>query len=192
MSGARYQFLADGGVWDLQRRARVLRDGSAAWDEYQTALTKGEVPLDPDPIGQLSLDEAKANRIADINAYAAARRNAVVRGRSAAEMAGWAIKLVDALAVMSRQPSPFAPILPSIGEMLGLEVRSINHALGSIRGITEEEHAGKVIAQAVPSLVVEVLLDAVRGKHCDAIEAMTDIRDLLLYDWLAGWPKVPG
>ena len=192
---ARYQILAEGGVWDFTNR-RIVRPNKSAsdWQEYQAALTGGETPLPADAAGQLDLEAARAAKIEEINTYAAGRRNQVVRGRSVAEMASWAMKLQDALAVVSAQPSPFAALLPALGAALGLpkEPLSVNAALGAVRGISEAEHAAKVLAQAGQLLVMEVAIDALRGKHADAVGAMTDVRDIVMYDWLAGWPGPGG
>lgn len=192
---ARYQILAEGGVFDLQTRSIVRPSKSdPAWLAYQAALTAGEVPLPPDAVGQLDLAAAKAARTEEINAYSAGLRNSVIRGRSAGEMASWIIKLLDAMAVQAGTPTPFAALLPQLGTALGLPAAptSVNAALATVRGISEADHVAKVLAPAVQFLVAEVALDAIRGKHCDAIAAMTDIRDVIAYNWRAGWPAIPG
>lgn len=191
---ARYQIVAEGGVFDFQARAHIDPiKNPVEWVEYLSSLTKGEVPLPPDAVGQMPLDDAKAARVANINAYAAGLRNRIIAGRSGGEMASWALKLLDALAVRAGTQNPFAALLPEIGVILGLSgpPHSINDALAQIRGISEAEHTDKVITQAVMSLVAEVSIDPVRGRHCDAVAAMTDVRDVVTYNWLAGWPAVP-
>lgn len=193
--GTRYQVLSEGGVWDFETRTRITRDKTpAAWRTYQAWLTSGGVPLPPDRAGQLDLAAAQAEKLEEINAWAAALRNQVIRGRSVGEMASWTIKLMDAMALSAGQPSPFAALLPALSTALGLPAtaNSINDALGQARGLDEAAHAGKVLSQAVPFLVAEVALDAVRGKHCDAITALIDVRDVITYDWRAGWPTIPG
>jgi hypothetical protein len=189
----RYQNLIEGGVWDFQTRTRI-RKGDPGWAEYQSWVTAGGVTLPADPAGQLDLAGAKAAKIADIDTWAASLRNLAVRGRSAGEMASWTIKLLDAMAVTAGHPSPFAALLPALASALGLPAtpNSINDALGQVRGISEAAHVGKVMTQGMQSLVLEIAVDAVRGKHNDAIAVMTDIRDVVTYDWRTGWPVIPG
>lgn len=188
---ARYQILASGGVFDHQKKEIVLPiKSSAEWTEYLAALSSGEIPLPPDTTGQLPLDEAKGQRVAEINAYASGLRNSMVVGKSSGEMASWTLKTLDAMAVKSGGASPFAALMPTLGTMLGLPSvpLSINDALGTVRGIGEIAHADKVLAQAIPYLAAEIAIDAVRGKHCDNVRAMADVRDIVTYDWRAGWP----
>jgi len=189
----RYQTVAEGGVFDHET-ARRIRRGEPGWAEYQEWLTRGGSPLLPDPVGEMDLAAAKAARIADINAHAAGLRNQFVRGRSVGEMVSWSIKLLDAIAVQAGQPTPFAALLPQLQAQLGLPVApdSVNHALALLRGITEAEHAGKVISQAAAALAAEIASDAIRGRHCDSIATMTDPRDIAAYPWLTGWPSMPG
>lgn len=191
----RYQTLAAGGVFDHQTRSTIAPSRSdAAWIEYQAWLTAGGIPLPPDEVGQLPLEEAKARRTEDINAHAAALRNQIIRGRSAGEMASWALKLFDALAVAGGQATPFAPLMAELGTALGLPAapNSLNAAMATVRGITEAEYTAKVIHDAGQFIIAEVILDALRGKHCDAVALMNDVRELVVYDWLAGWPVIPG
>lgn len=192
MATTRYQLL-ERGVWDHQTRTTVL-PGAAEWAAYNLWLTAGGVPLPADAVGQLSLVEAKAARIAEIDAYAAGLRNQVISGRSAGEMASWPIKLLEALALQGGQPSPFAALMPAIQAALGLPVQptSILGAMADARGITEAEYAAKVIHDAVLFVAAEIAIDAARGAHRDAILALADVRDVVTYDWSAGWPVIPG
>lgn len=187
----RYQLL-DRGVFDHQNRVVVL-PGSAGWGEYHDWLTGGGVLLPLDPVGQASdLAEAKVQRTAEINAYAASLRNRVVAGRSVGEMASWALKLFDAMAVAGSQPSPFASVMSSLQTALGLPSTptSYNHAVATVRGITEAQHVNLVLAQAVPYLAMEAVIDGIRGKHCDAINAMADVESIITYNWHTGWPTI--
>lgn len=189
---SKYQILSSGGVWDTETRSVILSDNSSAlWLAYEVWLTAGNTPLPADTVGQDTLDVTKQKRLAEIDAYAAGQRNLAVRGRSAAEMSGWLGKLLDAMAVRAAQPSPFAAVLPTICTQLGLvSATSYNHVLAQIRGITEAAHVTKVIDQAVPFLVMEAALDGNRGKHCDAILAMTTVQQVILYNWRVGWPVI--
>lgn len=175
---ARYQILSSGGVWDFQTRAIVLPDrSSAAWQEYQSSLTAGETPLPPDVVGQLPLAEAQAARTEEINAYAAGLRNQAIRGRSAGEMASWSIKVAEARAFLASGLATSAPTLA---------------LTASVRGMPLADLVSRVVAQSAPFLQAEAYIDGIRGKHCDAVLAMTDVRDVVTYDWHAGWPAIPG
>lgn len=188
----RYQLL-ERGVFDHQTRAVVL-PSDPAWAEYQQWLTEGGVLLPLDPVGQIAdLATAKTQRCNEINAYAASLRNKAIAGRSTGEMASWALKLFDAMAVAGSQPSPFAAVLSALQTALGLPVTptSYNHAVAMVRGITEAQHVNLVLAQAVPFMAAEAAIDGNRGKHCDAINAKTTIPDIVTYDWSIGWPVIP-
>jgi hypothetical protein len=185
-----YQLL-DEGVFDLSSKT-IIKRGQPGWSDYQTWLTQGGVLLPKDSLGQLDLVTAKANRTAEIDSYAASLRNKIIAGRSAGEMAAWTIKLFDAMAVLAAQPSAFTPILATLRTILGLPVTptSYNHAIAMIRGITETEHATKVVSQAVPFLAAEAAIDGIRGKHNDAINAMLTVPEIITYDWSTGWPAI--
>ena len=188
---ARYQLL-ERGVFDHQARAIVL-PADPGWSDYLQWLTEGGVLLPLDPVGQVAdLATAKAQRCAEINAYAASLRNKVIAGRSTGEMASWALKLFDAMAVAGSQPSPFAAVLTTLQTALGLPSTptSYNHAVAMVRGITEAQHVALVLAQAVPFMAAEAAIDGNRGKHCDAVNAMTDVPSLVAYDWSTGWPAL--
>ena len=188
---SRYQLL-ERGVFDHQERAVVL-PADPGWADYLQWLTEGGVLLPLDPVGQVTdLAEAKAQRCTEINAYAASLRNKVIAGRSTGEMASWALKLFDAMAVAGSQPSPFAAVLTTLKTALGLPSTptSYNHAVAMVRGITEAQHVALVLAQAVPFMAAEAAIDGMRGKHCDAVNAMADVPSLVAYDWSTGWPAL--
>lgn len=173
----RYQILQTGGVFDLESRTTVLPNRSSAdWLAYQEWLTAGNSPLPPSTIGQDDLETSKRKRQAEIDSYAAGLRNQVIRGRSAGEMASWSVKLVESRAYLASNDPSQAPTLA---------------ATATIRGITITNLANRVIAQATPYLQAEAYIDGIRGKHCDAVEAMTDVRDIILYNWLVEWPEIP-
>jgi hypothetical protein len=174
---ARYQLIAAGGVFDHQTRTNIPPARSnPAWIQYQEWLTAGGVPLPADDAGQLPLAEAIARRVEDINAWSAGLRNKAVAGRSAGEMASWSIKLAEGRAWLASDNPTDAPTLA---------------AIATIRGIPIADLVARVIAQATPFLQAEAAIDGIRGKHCDAIEAMTDVRDVIAYDWQTGWPVIP-
>lgn len=173
---SRYQLLSEG-VRDLTTGKDIKPDRSSkAWREYQEWLTAGNTPLPADSVGADDLATSKAKRKDEIDAYAAGLRNAVVRGRSAGEMASWAIKLAEARAYIASKDPAQAPTLAGIAQ---------------IRGITVADLSSRVLANSAPFLQAEAAIDGMRGKHCDAVDAMTDVRDIILYDWRQGWPVIP-
>lgn len=172
---SRYQILKEG-VLDLTTGKEVKPDRSSkAWRDYQEWLTAGGVPLPMDIVGADDLATSKAKRKEEIDAYAAGLRNAAVRGRSAGEMASWAIKLAEARAYTASGQAADAPLLA---------------ATATIRGIPLADLVVRVLAEAQPFMQAEAAIDGVRGKHCDAVEAMTDVRDIIVYDWRVGWPVI--
>lgn len=195
MDDNRYQGRTNaqgGGVWDRVLRQVVTPKESAAWADYQAWLTAGGQTLPAIDIEPLPLADLKAHKKTEINAFAASLRNKVINGRSSGEMASWTIKLLDAVAVLNHKQCPFADILPALRAALSLPSLpvSINDALGMVRGISETDHATKVLAQGIPALAAEIAIDAIRGKHCDLIDACADEPAVLLYDWSTGWPTV--
>lgn len=168
----RYQVQNPRGVFDFSTRTSTM-PGEAGWDDYLEWLTAGNTPLPPDAVGQDTLAQAKAKRCAEIDAYAAGRRNAAVRGRSAAEMSTWSAKLAEAKAFAAAPVALSAPLLFSIAQ---------------IRGIPLAALVAKVTAQSNIFLPNEAAIDGTRGMHCDAIEAMTTVQQIIVYNWQTGWP----
>lgn len=174
---SKYQILQAGGVFDLETRTPIAPDRSSKpWKDYQAWLTAGNTPLPPSTIGADDLATSKLKRQSEIDAYAAGLRNAAVRGRSAAEMATWTAKLMEARAYTATPGPAAAPLLTMIA---------------TVRGIPTADLVARVLAQSEPFLQLEAYIDGIRGKHCDAIEAMLDVRDIITYDWLTGWPVLP-
>lgn len=172
----RYQLLKVG-VRDHQTKEDVLPDRSnAAWREYQAWVTAGNTALPADAVGSLDLAAAIAERVEEINLYAAGLRNDVIRGRSAGEMASWSIKVNEARNFT-------ASGLPASAPTLALTA--------TVRGIALADLVARVLEQSTPFLQAEAYIDGIRGKHCDAVQAMADVRDVVTYDWRAGWPVIP-
>lgn len=188
---SRYQLL-DRGVFDHQTRTIVTSD-MVEWQAYREWLTAGGIPLPNDPIGQLPLSEAKRQKVEEINLFCAGQRNKIIQGRSAGEMASWAMKLLDALSRSTGAASPFAPIMPAVQAAIGLPTTpaGINDAMGMIRGNGETDYINKVMRDASSYISAEIVLDAIRGKHCDAIEACTTTLEVISYNWKTGWPVLP-
>lgn len=172
----RYQVLATGGVFDHTVRSVVAPNlSSQEWKDYQSWLTAGNTPLPPSTVGSGSLEETKAQRCSEIDAYAAGLRNLAVRGRSAAEMATWTAKLVEARAYLVAPVAASAPLLNDIA---------------TVRAITLAALVDKVMAQATPFLTLEAYIDGIRGKHCDGVAACTTVADVAAYNWSTEWPTV--
>jgi hypothetical protein len=173
MMNARYQLL-ERGVFDHTTRSNVLPH-MPEWDIYREWLTAGGIPLPMDAIGQVDLADAQASRIAEIEAYAAGLRNKIIAGISAGEMSSWPLKIAEARLWTASGDDADAPMLA---------------ATAQIRGIPMAEMVAKVMGAATPFAMAEAAIDGTRGKHCDAINAMTDVRDVVVYDWRAGWPAL--
>lgn len=174
---SKYQILQPEGVFNRETRTIVLPNRSSPdWLAYQDWLTAGNSPLPPSSVGQDDLATTKLKRQLEIDSYAAGLRNRAVRGRSAAEMATWSAKLVEAKAFTATSDPLQAPLLASTA---------------TVRGITLAALVAKVNAQAAPFLQVEAYIDGTRGKHNDAIEAMLDVPSIVTYNWMAGWPNIP-
>ena len=180
----RYQIVLKGGVWDFQTGKPVEYEASSAtWHEYEAWLTAGNTPLPPSTVGQDDLPTSKAKRKSEIDAYAAGLRNAVVRGRSAGEMASWSLKLQEARAYNAATLGTSAPLLVALAPTLA--------AIAQIRGVTLKAMVDKVTANSAPFLQAEAAIDGMRGKHGDAIDAMPTVAAIITYDWLTGWPVIP-
>lgn len=57
-----------------------------------------------------------------------------------------------------------------------------------VRGIPLADLCAKVLAKANQFYAAEGALAGICGKHGDAVAAMTDVRDVIVYDWMSGWP----
>jgi hypothetical protein len=172
----KYQILQSGGVFDFETRTIVLPDqSSAAWHGYQNWLTAGNTPLPPDTIGQDTLAVAIEKRKSEIDAYAAGLRNAVIRGYSSAELSSWSLKLIEARAYIATSDINQAPLL---------------NATAQVRGITISDMANRVMTNSAQFLQLEATIDGIRGKHCDAVGAMTTVQGIITYDWHSGWPII--
>jgi len=174
MMSTRYQLLSSG-VFDFDSRTVVMPGPNQAWLEYQDWVTNGGCPMLPDPVGMLTLAEAKAARCTEIDLYAAGLRNRFVRGKSIAEMSTWPIKLTEARQYNATNDPTKAPMLS---------------AIATIRGIPLADIVSKVLAQAQAMANLEAQVDGVRGKHNDAVNACLTIQGVLVYDWRAGWEVV--
>lgn len=108
-----------------------------------------------------------------IEALATAKRNAVVAPFSPGEMSSWPIKLAEA-----RQFGLSAN--PADAPFLAREAAK--------RGVTLQQLADKVIANAAQLSAIEADIAGVNGMHRDAVRALTTHEQVLTYDYTTGWP----
>ncbi len=182
------------GVRNLSTGKNIVPDQSSPdWLEYQEYVTAGGVTLPMDNVGASDLAGAKAERILQIEAHEAGLYNKVIRGLSAGELASWTVQLLDALAVKAGAASPFALLLPSLGAALGMAQPPVSlcDALGQARSSNEADLSTLVLTKALMFLVPLIQINGTSARHRAAVMSMTDIRDLIVYDWRAGWPVLP-
>lgn len=121
---------------------------------------------------------ALAGLKADCDALAAAKRDAVTRGISPAEMASWPIKRDEALAYQASGNAADAP-------MLGIEAAA--------RAVTLGDLAAKALSKAALLSQMEAQIAGVNGLHNDALDALaadaaSTVDTLLSYDITMAWP----
>lgn len=182
MADIRYQLLTQGGVYDYGTR-QIIKRADAGWDEYQAWLSSGNVPLPPvDKIP--SLDEAKKDIKRAIDDYAAGLRNKALLGTSNAEMAAWSFKFPEAVKIVGYGASTTNANIKASNPRIWAEAEH--------RGITARELAEKIVEKAYSFWDAEARIAGIAGRHCDAVDKLTDVRDVLFYDWQQDWPEVGG
>lgn len=187
-----YQLMAKG-VFRFADGKEIKPDRSSAdWQKYKEWQSAGGVALPASHIGVHDVETSRAELREEIDAYAATLYNKAIRGISPGELASWAVQLLDALAVQAAQASPFTALMPGIGATLGLPAtpNSLADALGQRRGISEAAMAAKVTPKAIVFLSLLIGISGAAGAHCDAVDGLTDVRDIIVYDWRAGWPVI--
>ena len=112
-----------------------------------------------------SLDAAKADRYAHINAHAYRLRQALMSATHPGEMASWWVKLAEA-----RHGG---------GPQLAAEAE--------IRGVPEEELVARVLKNARSMTLAESSIAGVAGRHRDAVKALDTIEAVMCYDFSQGW-----
>jgi hypothetical protein len=120
-----------------------------------------------------TLDDAKAEVIAQIDAHAAALRDHVVAGTSPAEMSTWTIKRDEARAYNGTDAS--SPTLA---------------AEAMARGVSTQAVVDRVNLKAAMLLQIEANIAGIAGRHGDAIRAMTSYTDIAAYDYSTDWPTL--
>lgn len=126
-------------------------------------------------IDAYTLDDAKADKCAEVLAYAKSLRDKVIASISAGEMASWPIKLSEAAKYLQTGDESTAPMLST-------------EALA--RGITLAQLVAKVDNNAQQFSMLESLIAGTDGKHRDAIKELARFDDVIHYDYSAGWPGV--
>lgn len=124
-------------------------------------------------ITAIPLAEVIAARQAEVIALAAHKRNTVVGNTAPAEMSSWPIKRAEALAYASSGNAADAPNLI-------IEASS--------RGVSLNEIAYRVQANATALLNIEMEISGVCGKHRDAIGLLGTVDAVLAHDITIGWP----
>jgi hypothetical protein len=129
------------------------------------------------PVPVRTLEDARVEKLAAINTYAADLRRTV---RQAAqpyateeEMTSWPIKRAEALAYQVSLAAADAPTL-------AIEAAARNVSLNEI--------ANRVSANAMYLTSMEATISGVAGKHRDAVNALADVASVDAYDYSADWP----
>lgn len=125
-------------------------------------------------IDGFTLDNAKAEVSARVDAFAKALFDKAVAGTSAAEMAGWSILRAEAIAYN-------ANVTGSCPAMT---------AEAAQRGITLAALAAKVTGNANRFDGLRAAVAGTSGKHRDALAALTTFDAVLDYNFGNGWPAV--
>lgn len=122
-------------------------------------------------IDAFSIDDAKSEVIAEIDALAKSKRDAVVASISPAEMASWPIKRAEAAAFDGTDAS--APFLA---------------AEAAARGVATSTLVEKVLSKGAALSGLEAAISGVSGCHCDAVRALNSFDLIAEYDYSTGWP----
>lgn len=122
-------------------------------------------------VDAFSLADAQAEVIAEIDALAKAKRDAVVAAISPAEMASWPIKRTEAAAFDGTDAS--APFLA---------------AEAAARGVATIVLVEKVQNKGAALSGLEAAISGVSGRHCDAVKALYSFAAIADYDYSTGWP----
>lgn len=119
-----------------------------------------------------TISQARAEVKGEIDAHAAALRNAATASYSPAEMASWALKVLEAREYRSGRPQN-TPMLSMEATARGADVSSI---------------ISRVEANATALSTLEAGISGAAGKHKDAIDALSTVAEVYAYNWRVGWP----
>ncbi|MDR0251088.1 MAG: hypothetical protein LBI35_07275 [Burkholderiales bacterium] len=189
---ARYQALVAGGVYDFQT-GKIIHRHDPEWSEYQRYLSTdagGVMPPTALPADQ-TIGEIREILRGQIKDHATSLKNRYTPGQSLAEVSSWYIKAGEARSVKSKPDSTFATLRP-YAPTLCAEVEAAAdagatqaHLITSLRNL-----ANSVLENYEPYISFVNSVQAASKRHRDALDAMADKRDLLVYDWMADWPEV--
>jgi hypothetical protein len=180
MSDVRYQILSRGGVFD-HTTGKTIMKGDPGWNAYQAWLSNGNEPLPPvDKVPEF--DVAKENIKQAIRDYASGLRNKAHAGTSPWEAASWGFKFPEAVKIMGYGASTTLANIKASNPRIWEEAE--------IRGIDPRVLAAIIERKANEFWEMEATVAGVVGKHCDAVDKLSDVRDVLFYDWRTGWPEV--
>jgi hypothetical protein len=171
----RYEFRTVG-VLDRELGEVIVPASGAPWDDYHAWLAAGGVP-DPEPAPEpVSLEEALANKLAEIEDRAASQRRLVTGAVSPQEMSSWGLKLTEANAFDTAAGDSSAPMLA---------------AEAKVRGVATAEIVARVLANANDYMHAEAAIAGTSGRHKDAVRQLAKVEQVLAYDAAAGWPFNP-
>lgn len=122
------------------------------------------------------INEVKEKLKSDCVALATRKRNQIVTGVSAGEMASWPIKREQAYAYLAQGVAATDQDAPALAEE------------AAARGTTTLEIVNRVAANAENLLTLESQIAGVSGRHRDAIDLMLTLSELAEYDITTGWP----
>lgn len=126
-------------------------------------------------INAYTVQDAHADKCAEVSAYAKTLRDKVIGNISPGEMASWPIKLAEAAQYTRTGDASVAPMLST-------------EALA--RGVTLDDLVTKVGNNAQQFSMLESLIAGADGKHRDAIKLLQTVQDVIHYDYSQGWPGV--
>lgn len=117
-----------------------------------------------------SLEQVKAQKLAEINQEADRRLNDLVAAYPAAERSTWPEKIREAES-FAGQGSP--------GVYLPVEAEARGVSVGSL--------AAKVLEKSHEYHLASAKITGTRGRHTDQVQALGTIEEVQQYDHLAGW-----
>lgn len=158
--------------------------GNRFWDEYQTWLSVGNVPLAADSeldFYPKTVEEAKSHIQQLIVDLAAKKQEALVEGYSPTEQSTWDYKEREARAYLETG---------NIEECKYLKAEAI-----AMTGVTDEIAIGNVTQQLAHVIVSKAehmrlassIISGTRARKWNEVEAMLDVKEIMSYPVESGW-----
>jgi hypothetical protein len=169
---ARYE-IRRVGVFDNKALELITPMDGEAWAAYEAWRAEGNDPDPPPAADAITLEEALARKMAEIEDRAATQRRAITGPVSAQEMSSWTLKYDQALAYDPAVGDASAP-------MLALEAKA--------RGVATDEIVARVKTNAAAYSKAEAAIAGNAGRHKDAVRQLADALAVLAYDASSGWP----